>query len=391
MFALSKTASHPSLPPAPAESLMLPPASVSIGGLIAPCTASALDDRQISRETATPQMTGIAEHLSGKPSKKQSQSPFILDLEGMKHLTPWKRDNKLQFVNVFDAATPLTELSVKDPVDIDLIGHYIKIRQRSLLPGFQKAYPMHHTAITSLDRYVGVIPYKHNCIALKNGQYINASLVDGVVSVIITQAPIPASKEHPGTYADFWQMVWEKECRDIVMLNYKPGEEYWPAQLNQPVAFGNIEVVMINEALPQQGTVHRTFLIKNKETGELREVAHRQMTDWLDRAVPTKERLLSFLYYCRHTVYNGPFVAGPLVVHCNFGAGRSGTFVLLYNILSLLWSLPADTLDAQHVLNFPSWLLWMRSCRANAVSEDSQMVLIYEIVRHITKQLTDSQ
>lgn len=372
---LPATSSSPSSEPAKG----LPAVTLSVSE-----TTVDLKTKQITREDSASNMTKVAEQLAGNTS---SNSGFLREHQGDKHVTPWKlaQGPKLEnLVNLYQAAVPLIELSVKEPADIGLIEHYYQVREHCKTPRFQNAYPFHHDEKTQLDRFVGSIPYRHNCVALKNGPYINASMVEGVVPIIMTQAPIPPTNEHPGTFPDFWQMVWEKDIRDLVMLNRKSDEEYWPAELIQPVAFGNIEVTKIKETLVHPGTIQRSFSIRNRETGERRDIIHRQMVDWPDRGVPTVERLIEFIRFCRQTASTK---ASPFIVHCNYGAGRTGTFVLLYNILSILWSLPPDSLDAQHVLNFPSWLLWMRRHRANAVSEESQMILIYQTVRQVVHQL----
>lgn len=380
----------PAVSPAVEPASLIPTATPQISQILTPCSTADLREKHISRqESVSHKMTQIAEQLSGNSSKANDISDYIYELKGERHLTPWKKVKKFQLVNLLEAAIPLTELSVKDPTDIALVEHYHHIRERCKGTSFQKAYPFHHVEKNELDRFVGTIPNVHNCVALNNGQYINASVVDGVVPIIMTQAPIPPSQVHPGTFADFWQMVWERGCRDIVMLNRHPDEEYWPAEVNHPVVFGNIEVTKHNEIIPHPGTIHRTYSIRNRETGGTRIISHKQMTDWGDRKVPTMERFLQFLLYCRDN--QSTESKDPFVVHCNYGAGRSGTFVLAYNILSLIWKLPPDSLDSQHMLNFPSWLLWLRSCRANAVSEDIQFILIYQIVSHVIKQIDEAE
>ncbi|MCE5317717.1 MAG: tyrosine-protein phosphatase [Parachlamydia sp.] len=394
MFSLSKATSDPALPataPQPAapsvsaqQERQFPEITQRLQGVIPAGSASSLKTKHIIKGEAAPKTVRFAEQLAGNEPDFLLKK-FIEKLAGEKHLTPWKRMvNREQIysrISLYQAALPLTELSVKEAVDIGLIDHYRNIREHCK----KAAIPFHHSKKTLQDRFVGTIPYMHNCITLKNGQYINASFVDGVVPIIMTQAPIPPSTGHLGTFEDFWQMVWENGCRQIVMLNRNPDEEYWPAEANQPVTYGKIEVTKIEETFPKPNSLLRVFTIRNKESGESRRIEHKQMVDWPEKGVPAAKRLLEFVRFCRENTSHEPFI-----VHCNYGAGRSGTFVLLYNLLSLLWMLPPNALGADLLLNFPSWLLWLRTCRANTVSEDSQFMLIYQIVRDVVQELDEA-
>lgn len=70
----------------------------------------------------------------------------------------------------------------------------------------------------SLNRYRDVIPYDHSRIILQrcSSDYINANLVEieqANRKYILTQGPLE------NTIAHFWVMVWEQNCKAIVMLN----------------------------------------------------------------------------------------------------------------------------------------------------------------------------
>ena len=73
------------------------------------------------------------------------------------------------------------------------------------------------------NRYKNVYPYDSTRVRLLNpagmlagSDYINASHIDGYIqqgAFIATQAPLQT------TFEDFWRMIWEQDCRSIVMLS----------------------------------------------------------------------------------------------------------------------------------------------------------------------------
>ncbi|XP_071484495.1 receptor-type tyrosine-protein phosphatase T-like [Diadema antillarum] len=71
------------------------------------------------------------------------------------------------------------------------------------------------------NRYKNIIPYDHSLVKLEvlnnvpHSDYINASFIDGFKrkkEYIATQGPNSSSMD------DFWRMVWQYDCRKIVML-----------------------------------------------------------------------------------------------------------------------------------------------------------------------------
>ena len=63
---------------------------------------------------------------------------------------------------------------------------------------------------------------------------------------IATQGPLPSTED------DFWRLVWEYNCRAVVMVT-KCSEagrlkcsHYWPSDM-EPVFYGDLQVTIINE------------------------------------------------------------------------------------------------------------------------------------------------
>ncbi|XP_070563085.1 receptor-type tyrosine-protein phosphatase alpha-like [Ptychodera flava] len=228
-------------------------------------------------------------------------------------------------------------------VRVNSLSEYIK-RKRSknrmkeeynTLPG-----PKHASvAVGSMDanrpknRFKNIITYDHSRVVLEllpdspNSDYINASHIDGYKkekAYICTQGP---KKE---TINDFWRMVWEKNSSCILMATniYEQGRErcapYWPESADGETAYGDIFVHNTREEFFADSVI-RTFRVKRGAT--VREVRQFQYTTWPDMDVPQyPSAILSFLR--RINDYNPPR-AGPWVVHCSAGVGRSGTFVTI--------------------------------------------------------------
>lgn len=71
---------------------------------------------------------------------------------------------------------------------------------------------------------------------------------------IVTQGPLHSTRD------DFWRMIWEQNCRAIVMLTrcVEKGREkcdhYWPYD-TQPAYYGDIQVTILNESQYSKWTI----------------------------------------------------------------------------------------------------------------------------------------
>ncbi|KAL5250568.1 hypothetical protein ACHWQZ_G016337 [Mnemiopsis leidyi] len=157
--------------------------------------------------------------------------------------------------------------------------------------------------------------------------YINASQIDGFrtrKAYVATQSPLPQ------TVADYWRMVWELHSLTLVMLNREdesePFEAYFP--LSGSAEFGNIRVEFVRQEDHRDYTV--TILrVYNKEEGLNRTISHFQFFAWPEDAPPANRstllEMITRLNKCQQTCGN----KYPVVVHCDYGMGRTGAFIAL--------------------------------------------------------------
>ncbi|KAK7110429.1 hypothetical protein V1264_014306 [Littorina saxatilis] len=190
------------------------------------------------------------------------------------------------------------------------------------------------------NRYSDVLPYDHSRVILSsttnvsNSDYVNASFITDHdprnPAYICTQGPLPH------TVADFWQMVWEQGSVVIVMLSKLTENgtamchRYWPEEGSD--LYHIYEVHLVSEHIWCDDYLVRSFYLKNLQTNETRTVTQFHFLTWTHLNVPpSMKALLDF----RRKV-NKSFRGGscPIVLHCNDGCGRSGTYCLIDMVLN---------------------------------------------------------
>ncbi|XP_068032561.1 receptor-type tyrosine-protein phosphatase kappa-like [Anomalospiza imberbis] len=187
------------------------------------------------------------------------------------------------------------------------------------------------------NRYKSIIPYDHCRVVLQpsatGNSYINASYVDTYRSphfFIAAQGPLA------GTVVDFWHMVWQEKTSVIVMLtglveqNKIKCEQYWP---EQEQVYGDFTVTL-NNTWTTTGLVKRIFCLQKAGCALPRAVEQFHYLLWPDHGVPRNpSQLLCLVEAVNKRVLEAP--AGPVLVHCSAGIGRTGTFIALDFLLKM--------------------------------------------------------
>ena len=146
---------------------------------------------------------------------------------------------------------------------------------------------------------------------------------------------------------------------------------YWPEDAGEET-YGNIDVRLEEVNALADFTIRTFLLTRVGSQREVRQVKHFQFTAWPDHGVPTyATSMLAFVRRVQAGVQASPDMAGPIVVHCSAGVGRTGTFVVIDSMIRRIRS-GIDTLD---VFGHVSLL---RSQRNFMVQTEDQYFFIYE-------------
>ncbi|KAG0376546.1 hypothetical protein BGX24_007573 [Mortierella sp. AD032] len=209
------------------------------------------------------------------------------------------------------------------------------------------------------NRYNNIWPYDHTRVKLAeidpgHDDYINASFLTPPLSrksYIATQGPLPV------TFQDFWKTAWEQNSRVVVMLTREQEmgrikcHQYWPSSQHPLMEVGPMRVSFVNEFLPD-ATVG-TILVRQMKLQHIRRpeeparhITQIQYTGWPDFGVPeTPLEVLRVIQLANE--HNVPVSsAGPMIVHCSAGCGRTGAFCVIDSILTELSEHPEVVLQS---------------------------------------------
>nr|XP_023418473.1 receptor-type tyrosine-protein phosphatase mu isoform X1 [Cavia porcellus] len=225
------------------------------------------------------------------------------------------------------------------------------------------------------NRYGNIIAYDHSRVRLQtvegdtNSDYINGNYIDGYHRpnhYIATQGPMQE------TISDFWRMVWHENTASIIMVTnlVEVGRvkccKYWP---DDTEIYKDIKVTLIETELLAEYVI-RTFAVEKRGVHEIREIRQFHFTGWPDHGVPY--HATGLLGFVRQVKSKSPPNAGPLVVHCSAGAGRTGCFIVIDIML--------DMAEREGVVDIYNCVRELRSRRVNMVQTEEQYVFIHDAI-----------
>ncbi|XP_029470478.1 receptor-type tyrosine-protein phosphatase S isoform X15 [Rhinatrema bivittatum] len=225
------------------------------------------------------------------------------------------------------------------------------------------------------NRYANVIAYDHSRVILLpiegivGSDYINANYIDGYRkqnAYIATQGALPE------TFGDFWRMVWEQRSATIVMMTKLEEksrikcDQYWPSRGTD--TYGMIQVTLLDTIELATFCVRTFSLHKQNGSSEKREVRQFQFTAWPDHGVP--EYPTPFLAFLRRVKTCNPPDAGPIVVHCSAGVGRTGCFIVIDAML--------ERIKHEKTVDIYGHVTLMRSQRNYMVQTEDQYSFIHD-------------
>ncbi|XP_058871070.1 receptor-type tyrosine-protein phosphatase S isoform X7 [Acipenser ruthenus] len=224
------------------------------------------------------------------------------------------------------------------------------------------------------NRYANVIAYDHSRVILSpiegitGSDYINSNYIDGYRkqnAYIATQGPLPE------TFGDFWRMLWEQRAATVVMMTKLEEksrikcDQYWPSRGTE--TYGMTQVTLL-DTIELATFCVRTFSLHKNGSSEKREVRQFQFTAWPDHGVP--EYPTPFLAFLRRVKTCNPPDAGPIIVHCSAGVGRTGCFIVIDAML--------ERIKHEKTVDIYGHVTLMRSQRNYMVQTEDQYSFIHD-------------
>ncbi|XP_072016801.1 receptor-type tyrosine-protein phosphatase delta-like [Amphiura filiformis] len=270
-----------------------------------------------------------------------------------------------------------------DPIRVDELAGYIKEKKAETKDGLKQEYltlpegKLHPWTAAmkpenkQKNRYGNIIAYDHSRVKLtpldgiSHSDYINACYIDGYRkgnAYIACQGPNLASVN------DIWRMAWQEKSAKIIMVtNLNEGgkkkcEKYWP---DTSKIYGDVEVTLTREENFTEYCT-RTFTMQQNE--ESREITQFHFLFWPDMGVPSYAApLLRFIKVAKN--FNPP-KAGPTIVHCSAGVGRTGTLLTIDSML--------DMAKQENQIDVYNFVRSMRDRRIKMVQTPEQYVFIFD-------------
>ncbi|XP_064146589.1 receptor-type tyrosine-protein phosphatase delta isoform X15 [Loxodonta africana] len=272
---------------------------------------------------------------------------------------------------------PIPVLELADHIERLKANDNLKFSQEyeSIDPGQQFTWEHSNLEVNKpKNRYANVIAYDHSRVLLSaiegipGSDYVNANYIDGYRkqnAYIATQGSLPE------TFGDFWRMMWEQRSATVVMMTKLEErsrvkcDQYWPSRGTE--THGLVQVTLLDTVELATYCV-RTFALYKNGSSEKREVRQFQFTAWPDHGVP--EHPTPFLAFLRRVKTCNPPDAGPMVVHCSAGVGRTGCFIVIDAML--------ERIKHEKTVDIYGHVTLMRAQRNYMVQTEDQYIFIHD-------------
>ncbi|KFO28603.1 Receptor-type tyrosine-protein phosphatase C [Fukomys damarensis] len=254
------------------------------------------------------------------------------------------------------------------------------------------------------NRNSNVIPYDFNRVALKHelemskesehdsdessdddsdseetSKYINASFV---MSYWKPEMMIAAQGPLEETIVDFWQMIFQRKVKVIVMLTeLKHGDQEICAQYwgEGKQTYGDLEVDIKDTNISSVYTV-REFELRHSKRKDTRTVYQYQYTNWsVDQLPAQPKELVSMIQALKQKLPKKTFTEGnkyhksvPILVHCRDGSQQTGVFCALLNLM--------ESAETEGVVDVFQVVKSLRKARPGMVSTYEQYEFLYDII-----------
>ncbi|XP_022109446.1 uncharacterized protein LOC110989392 isoform X2 [Acanthaster planci] len=305
-------------------------------------------------------------------------------------------ESSVSQISTLDSSSPFAGLPLyptrerelkKDPIPLkDFVayvrqaiqGHHLR-DEWSSFPGIE--------AICSCDvsqlpdnkmknRYRNIPAYDHCRVILEHEKedpnlgYINACYIKGYKNdkaYIATQGPNQATSH------DFWKMVWQENVRIIVNGTnlVEDGKnkcaKYWP-DMEQLETFGGISISLVKDETRGEYRVRTMIIAKIGDSKATpRTIRQFHYTSWPDKDVP--KDVTPVLRLIKDFSDATPEGAGPYLIHCSAGVGRTGAIIAIHALL--------QQAHAEKTLDIYNFVADMRDHRVSIVQTPVQYIFVH--------------
>ncbi|XP_051809690.1 receptor-type tyrosine-protein phosphatase F isoform X11 [Acanthochromis polyacanthus] len=317
------------------------------------------------------------EHSGGVKDSLLANSSDPVEMRRLNYQTPGPSSHRCPNTPRMREHPPIPVVDLADHIERLKANDSLRFSQEyeSIDPGQQFTWENSNMEVNKpKNRYANVIAYDHSRVVLTSvdavpgSDYINANYIDGYRkqnAYIATQGPLPE------TLSDFWRMVWEQRSSTIIMMTRLEEksrvkcDQYWPSRGTE--TYGMIQVTMLDTVELATYSV-RTFALYKNGSSEKREVRQFQFMAWPDHGVP--EYPTPILAFLRRVKACNPPDAGPMVVHCSAGVGRTGCFIVIDAML--------ERMKHEKSVDIYGHVTCMRAQRNYMVQTEDQYIFIHE-------------
>ncbi|XP_047559743.1 receptor-type tyrosine-protein phosphatase C isoform X2 [Lutra lutra] len=209
-------------------------------------------------------------------------------------------------------------------------------------------------------------------------RYINASFV---MSYWKPEVMIAAQGPLKETIGDFWQMVFQRKVRVIVMLTQlKNGDQeacaqYWEEEKQ---TYGDIQVDK-KDTRESPAYKLRVFELRHSKRKDSRTVYQYQYNNWNVTELPAEPKeLISMIQTLKENLpKNSPegnkhHKSAPLLIHCRDGSQQTGLFCALLNLL--------ESAETEEVIDVFQVVKSLRRARPGMVPTFEQYQFLYDVI-----------
>ncbi|CAH3121828.1 unnamed protein product [Porites lobata] len=243
------------------------------------------------------------------------------------------------------------------------------------------------------NRFINILPFDHSRVVLLGGDpyvvgsdYINANFVGPSDKEGLSTRYIAAQGCLQRTVEDFWKMVFQENSRIVVMTTKEVERgrnkciRYWPDP-DTTKYVGPFQVRHMKETEYTEYTLREFELTSIDDHVTLqpipRTIYQFHYTGWPDHGVPKDPSTVLHIVHEVNSRQQSIPMAGPIIVHCSAGIGRTGTFIVIDTLVRII---KEQALDCE--IDISKTIQSLRAQRSGMVQTEAQYEFIYKAIQH---------